>query len=433
MYCVQPPALRLRSLLILAAALLTASCAQQQIQFQSNGFNRAIEQTTNELLLLNIVRSSKDLPIYFTKLTGFTGGNMLSGTVAPRIPFGPQAVASYDLGLSTQWSSGVSSMQFADLNQQEGLNGLRTPIDFYVLDRYGNDNYPFWVLATLMFESFEVSSPINTALLNREETYCRANKKSSVCEFIAYIKKRCGDRWISRNLADFYGATYGAFVTHRNSGKSECGYLRFQSFIALLGISGFVVDTLPTEEKDKAKATRRKPKGKSEDDDEIETKKKPRPDTKVRFLNNPTADDFLSKADKELEKYFREKRPGVLAKHSVNPTMRSPKRMIEFLGELTAAQNYAENKFQPMTLVPAGGDDRAPFFTVTRGVENSRGAALVIRDPQGEVFSIPAPKLGAANRDHSMVVLSIVNDLVNASTSKGAYPAPSIVEFRSLN
>ena len=101
------------------------------------------------MLLLNIVRASKDLPIYFTKLTGYTGNNMLSGSLQPKLPFGSKAVASYDLGLGANWSSGVSSMQFADLNQQEGLQGLHKAVEFHVFDQYANNNHPWWVLATL--------------------------------------------------------------------------------------------------------------------------------------------------------------------------------------------------------------------------------------------------------------------------------------------
>ena len=73
------------------------------------------------------------------------------------------------------------------------------------------------------------------------------------------------------------------------------------------------------------------------------------------------------------------------------------------------------------------------FFRVVRGGKGDQGVAVTVLGPEGEVFSVPKPVLGSPSKEQSLVVLSIVSDLVNQSTSKESYPTPGVVEFRSIN
>jgi hypothetical protein len=57
---------------------------------------------------------------------------------------------------------------------------------------------------------------------------------------------------------------------------------------------------------------------------------------------------------------------------------------------------------------------------------------LTVRDPQGEVFSVPQPQLGSPTRDQSLVVLSVVSDMMNLSTRRSAFPISTTIDFRPL-
>jgi hypothetical protein len=415
---------RVRALAFCAATLICCSCAQEQIEYQSNGFNRAIEQTTNELLLLNIVRSSMDLPLYFTKLIKYSGQNMVSGSIAPKLPFGPKAVASYDAGVTTNWNGGVSAIEFADLNQDEGLAGLRAPVQFYVFDQYFQSNYSWMVLATLLFDGFDVSGTVNQGLIWNYKRYCTNQAGKAACEYIAYIKGECGDYWIETAAIPYYNDTDGSFVTHTNSGKTKCEYLRFQAFLAVLSIAGFVTDLEEGPAKSvgvKAKEkTKEKTKEKDSGSDTSDASASPRKYyIRTRFAYAPEVNAAALHVDARLKVFNRQ---------AIAPLMRAPKRMIEFLGELTSLQVYQTERYIPKTLV------RRSMVNLFR-VERSDGAAptssLFVRGPRGETFNVPQPDLSIQDRDQSLIVLSLVNDMVNLATKKASFPTPTAIEVRT--
>lgn len=176
----------------------------------------------------------------------------------------------------------------------------------------------------------------------------------------------------------------------------------------------------PSEKAAKGKEKSKKPAAQKEEPAPAPNRTDGEPTYRVRF-----ADDHVQGVHKQAEADLKDQ-----DRDAVAPVMRSVKRMIEYLGELTAAQNYAESTYVPVTYV---AKHEVPLFRVIRGEGGRRGAALTVRDPQGEIFSIPQPILGSPTRDQSLVVLSIVNYLVNRSTSKEAYPPPSVLEIKSIN
>ncbi|HVZ36095.1 MAG TPA: hypothetical protein VG963_26890, partial [Polyangiaceae bacterium] len=397
--------------------LLLSGCAQQQIEFQSNGFNRAIESSTNEQLLLNIVRSSKNFPIFFTKLTEYTGANMVSADFQPKLPFGPKANASYDLGPTARFHPGVSSMKFADLNTDEALAGLSQDISFTVFDQYAKSSKPIMVLATIMFDGFEISAPVFDLMVARYQSFCAAHPTYVACEYVAYIKSRCGkETWVdSGGLRLLDNTKYGIFVEPVNKAGTACDYLRFQSFLTLLIFSGFTTETV--DEEIPAKGTKapggakgsKGGAGSAASAGSGDDTPKTRQVVQIRFAAPEVFKEYKA-ATKALAPFKR--RP-------LKPLMRSAKGMIEFLGQLTALQNYAPEKYVPETLV---GSNRVALFRVERGEASAKGAILTVRDPQDEIFSVPSPQLGSPTRDQSLVTLSVVSDMLNLSTRRSAFP-----------
>ena len=107
----------------LLGLFVLSACTQVQVEHQSDSFNRASANTIGEHTLLNVVRSSLDLPMSFTKLQKFTAGSMAKGTLAP-IASGALSPRIFDLGPTINWSGGVDTIEYADVNNSGALAKL---------------------------------------------------------------------------------------------------------------------------------------------------------------------------------------------------------------------------------------------------------------------------------------------------------------------
>lgn len=95
---------------------MLSGCAEVQIEHQSDALNRASGTMIAEHVLLNVVRASLDLPMSFTRLQKYTSQGMVNGTLAPRLPFGPAAVKSFDVGPTLNLNSGVFQSDYVDVS-----------------------------------------------------------------------------------------------------------------------------------------------------------------------------------------------------------------------------------------------------------------------------------------------------------------------------
>ncbi len=139
-------------------------------------------------------------------------------------------------------------------------------------------------------------------------------------------------------------------------------------------------------------------------------------------FRNPAVDKAYIDADKRLRaKQLK----------AIEVRLRSAKRVIEYLGEITALQNYAKDRHSPAIRV--GQDKSAFLFRLLRDdIAGSRPAILRVKSPVGETFVIPEPEYGSDQRDRTLVVLSITSHLVNLSIQKSVLPSPAAVEVRPI-
>jgi hypothetical protein len=110
-------------------------------------------------------------------------------------------------------------------------------------------------------------------------------------------------------------------------------------------------------------------------------------------------------------------------------TLRSPERIVRYLGDLISAQNYGPHRFVPKFL----DTERLETYTllrVVRGIPPPGGTAVSVRSPDGEVFYIPRRDTDARKQDISLETLSIVTDVLNAAVSKKAFPEVTTLSVR---
>ena len=118
--------------LVLAAAALAGCVAQGEIQNHVERINKSVGTSRNEAILLNIVRASRNEPLYFTSLPSVTGqGNMSLSSGLPTITFGPgQTVAQKQFTFTNSLYNSASSTFDVGLLESKGFyDGLLQPIN----------------------------------------------------------------------------------------------------------------------------------------------------------------------------------------------------------------------------------------------------------------------------------------------------------------
>ena len=154
---------------------LLVSCTRPQIEHLSSSFNEAIANSSSEQLLLNAVRSSLDLSMSFTSVSQFTGNGGVSGSLTPKVPFGPGASKSYDLGPSIKWDPGITSVVVDNTNIGKANDDLNKDLEYSTVDRYlrTGDNYN--LLLTIMFDYFEVHEVLLESLIRQKKSRMQTN------------------------------------------------------------------------------------------------------------------------------------------------------------------------------------------------------------------------------------------------------------------
>jgi hypothetical protein len=146
-----------RLMSVAAVAIAIGACGYSPVIIEDTiSYNRAVAISTDQMLLLNIIRASKREPTYYTRLEGNTESTGLSTTNSLTLPFSktkatninpptgtPSAVytlagiaASIGLGAS---DSSVLTLQTLDDKKYE--NGLMFPLDGSYVELYWHEGF----------------------------------------------------------------------------------------------------------------------------------------------------------------------------------------------------------------------------------------------------------------------------------------------------
>lgn len=124
-----------RKALVLGGALfmLAACTGGNHMVVTARDANLALEQSTNEMLLLNIIRASQQKPMYFTGLADVTMTDTarLAGTLT--LPFGGDATNAFNFSPSFFFEA-RPGFKVQILDNKEFINALHTPVGLDTLD-----------------------------------------------------------------------------------------------------------------------------------------------------------------------------------------------------------------------------------------------------------------------------------------------------------
>jgi hypothetical protein len=155
---------KILKLTTLGSSLLALVSCSSAVDFSelTSGYDKAMELTAEENILLNIVRSSKNKPLHFTAISGVSGSSYLGyGSASIAAPFDQllsfsRNGASFST-LNTPSFEQISSFGLSPLNTSEFLTGILNQISPKELTYYTAQGFPRELLFNLVIDSLEVS------------------------------------------------------------------------------------------------------------------------------------------------------------------------------------------------------------------------------------------------------------------------------------
>jgi hypothetical protein len=157
---------------LLAAGLLGGCSPLDVYAFRAVQYNFEAEETQNQVILLNIVRSSLHRPLEFTEITNIVGGNSANGTTSFSFPVGFRLPTGVTTGTAGGSIGGSTTFTIPVLDTQDFYEGLLTDIQPSLLGYYFIS--PF-VPKDLVFNLFVERVVVHV-------TGCAATDHSSRCE-----------------------------------------------------------------------------------------------------------------------------------------------------------------------------------------------------------------------------------------------------------
>jgi hypothetical protein len=357
------------------------------------------------------------------------------------------------------------------LNTAEVQRNLRQQVGIKDFQYYRSQGWHPTLVNTILIEELQVEPDLERALDDASKAACARGGSASSSKN-ARLRAVCS--WLARReVADCLKSSPDApqkrashvgevILAFPNDPRRYCRHVAFQWFFAsirvLNGVS-LVVDPpidpdecttrwAPKESKaDKASKSKVKQDEKKINEnvtggkvsvdigvnlkvsDKAEKDKKKDEDERepVILLNIPKALSRYITSPKEAHELDRLRNQQLCIrkweKTPIRISWRSPERMVRYLGEVLAAQEFGPGK-RPVQVLSEDGE-LVDLFRVQRGRNATGQAAIAVADPEGETFSIPRPDYDSSKGHLSLQALALVMESFNLAVSGKELPQPA--------
>jgi hypothetical protein len=442
--------MRSKRALLAAAAVgmgLLAGCVSHQVDDHSFQFNEATGSLTLRLLLLNAVRASKDYPLQFSRISTYQGKGTVSGQISASLPL--KIPANGEISPRVDLNDGISRIDLIDLNTEEAQQALKKTLPLRVYryyDSYGGSR-SYMGPVMLMVENFAMPKRLYYFIGSYVNERCKeylgevpSNPKKLprfehnryACSELRRLAIQCPrfDRFLLEHPNE-------KIALLQNHVTSECQHVAFVAATLYLAVVGGTVG--PAESDGKGGKGGKSGKGGKGDGGRSPSsaKKAPGNTFNIYVTDDKKGGDEKGDPDKEpislpfydqvfaarclaLKLCIRKPDVGTMAL-DVKIQLRSPERLVRFLGELISAQSYGEHRFIPFGVDPIRRE-RYKLLVVERGSPPLGRAVVSVTAPDGETIYVPRRDPDGPKQDISLELLSIVSDVLNGAVSKKAYP-----------
>jgi len=187
--------MRFKALAALAAVIFSAGCQYSPDALDRTiAYNRAVSGSTNQLLLLNVVRASERLPTYYSRLEGDSASLGLSPTASLGIPLAKSRSLEGDVNAtaagvitgstlkSVATLAGLAAtlglqatesnlLTLQTLDDQKYQNGIMSPVPLMHIQAFQDEGYQRDLLFLMFMSSVRLSEdllgPIDNAVVAR--------------------------------------------------------------------------------------------------------------------------------------------------------------------------------------------------------------------------------------------------------------------------
>jgi hypothetical protein len=207
-----------KALAALAAVFCTACQYSPTMLDRTVAYNRAVADSTNQVLLLNIVRASQRLPTYYSRLEGDAASMALAPNAGLSLPLANQRSFESDLnsastgaftGGATKAITSLASiagsfglqasesnlLTLQTLDDQKYQNGMMTPVPIKNIQAFQDEGYPRDLLFMMFFSSIQVSrdliDPIDKAVIARCTQVTQEQQPAAESKGVSFARQIC--------------------------------------------------------------------------------------------------------------------------------------------------------------------------------------------------------------------------------------------------
>ena len=353
---------RCRHLILMGIAVWLAGCADAQLTYNVVTYDYMVADTANQSILLNAVRASQHYPMSFTSVGPILATPPLSGILAGTFNFGNPAVTGGTTTPTLNVGGGYQTFTLDNLNYQGFMEALREPVSLKIVSSfYQNANWPRETIWLIYIQQITPPPALVAFIDSKRKRECPYGSPGR-CKPVNDNLQLYRDEGCGDHFDDINKRLRQIKDDpsfYYNTAIKHCSFLRMKILL-----------------------------------EEIR----------------------LARLDRCMPS------PYCVPPIFQFATFRSAQRMIEYLGELIAAQLYIERPYtpdfafglSPQLFVPV------PLFVVQRGVGPVRPAVVVYH--AGSLYSIPEPAFGSPDEARSLQVLDLVLQTVRAATHRDDMP-----------
>lgn len=234
---------KIRSLTSALFAALLTGCAQQQIPFQADSYNKALADFGGNQILLNILRATKRKPMYFANIGNYTAKDAVGANVKASLPIVDWAVGTPSISPSLDFNSGMSSISIQNLNTQKFQRGILTAVKPTTLQLFDDNGWRPEILLNMMTRKIHLTRESMLKLLQAKESNCASTKRfQTTCDSITNLENQIEDKCEAERTEvfdrDFWTSTGRKDMTFVNHGGRLCSVMTYQNIVRYLIVAG---------------------------------------------------------------------------------------------------------------------------------------------------------------------------------------------------
>jgi hypothetical protein len=205
-----------KALALLVVLLGCAACEYAPDMLDRTvAYNRTVANSTNQVLLLNVVRASERLPTYYTRLEGDASSLAVTPNASLSLPLANARSFENDVNTSptgavtSGTTKGITSLAslagafglqasesnlitLQTLDDQKYQNGMMTPVPLKSIQSFQDEGYQRDLLFTMFFSSIAISNRLMTSMDDAVSARCQEVEKNATSgSGMSFVRQDC--------------------------------------------------------------------------------------------------------------------------------------------------------------------------------------------------------------------------------------------------